>query len=89
MQVFAISALRAVVEMIGLCLIGQGVLYLLAGSRRQQNAIYRFFDLLTRPPLQLAALLLPRGAPEMLVGLLALMLLFMLWIGLAWLRKSL
>jgi hypothetical protein len=26
---------------------------------------------------------------EMLVGLLALVLLFMLWIGLAWLRKSL
>ena len=75
--------------MLGLCLIGQGVLYLLAGSRRRQNAIYRFFDLLTRPPLHLAALLLPRGAPEMLVGLLALMLLFMLWIGLAWLRKSL
>ncbi len=89
MQVFVISALRAVVEMLGLCLIGQGVLHLLAGSRRQQNAIYRFFDLLTRPPRQLAAFLLPRGAPEMLVGLLALMLLFMLWIGLAWLRKSL
>ena len=81
MQVFVISALRAVVEMIGLCLIGQGVLYLLAGSRRQQNAIYRFFDLLTRPPRQFAAFLLPRGAPEMLVGLLALMLLFMLLVS--------
>jgi hypothetical protein len=88
-QVFLISALRALVEMLGLCLIGQGVLYLLAGSRRQQNAIYRFLDLLTRPPRQVAALLLPRGASELLVGLLALMLLFILWIGLAWLRKSL
>ena len=89
MQVFLISAVRALVEMLGLCLIGQGVLYLLAGSRRQQNAIYRFFDLLTRPPRQVAACLLPRGVSEMLVGLLALVLLFMLWIGLAWLRKSL
>ena len=89
MQVFLISALRAVVEMLGLCLIGQGILYLLAGSRRQQNAIYRFLDLLTRPPRQVAAFLLPRGVSEMLVGLLALVLLFMLWIGLAWLRKSL
>ena len=89
MQVFVISALRAVVEMLGLCLIGQGMLYLLAGSGRRQNAIYRFFDLLTRPPRQAAALLLPRGTPGMLVGLLALVLLFMLWIGLAWLRKSL
>lgn len=89
MQVFLISALRAVVEMLGLCLIGQGMLYLLVGSRRWQNAIYRFFDLVTRPPRQVAALLLPRGSSDMLVGLLALMLLFMLWIGLAWLRKSL
>ncbi|MCW5582009.1 MAG: hypothetical protein KIS72_11770 [Luteimonas sp.] len=89
MQVFVISALRAVVEMLGLCLIGQGVLHLLAGSRRRQNAIYRLFELLTRPPRQVAALLLPRGASKMVVGALALMLLFMLWIGLAWLRKSL
>ena len=89
MQVFVISALRAVVEMLGLCLIGQGILYLLAGSRPQQNAIYRFFDLLTRPPRQVAAFLLPRGVSEKLVGVLALVLLFVLWIGLAWLRKSL
>ena len=89
MPVFVISALRAVVEMLGLCLIGQGILYLLAGSRRQKNAVYRFFDLLTRPPRQAAAFLLPRGASGFLVGLLALGLLFMLWIGLAWLRKSL
>jgi hypothetical protein len=88
-QVSVISALRAVVEMLGLCLIGQGMLYLLAGSGRRQNAIYSFFDLLTRPPRQIAALLLPRGASELLVGLLALVLLFMLWIGLAWLRKAL
>ena len=39
MPVFLISALRAIVEMLGLCLMGQGVLYLLTGSRRQQNAI--------------------------------------------------
>ena len=89
MQVFVISALRAVVEMLGLCLIGQGILYLLAGSRRRHNAIYRFFDLLTRPPRQVAAYLLPRGVSEKLVGVLALVLLFVLWIGLAWLRKSL
>lgn len=64
MLVFMIGALRAIVEMLGLCLIGQGLLYLLAGERRQQNAIYRFFELLTRPPRQLALFLLPKGLPE-------------------------
>ena len=85
---FPISALRAIVEMLGLCLIGQGVLYLLTGSRRQQNAIYRFFDLLTRPPRQFVALFLLRSVSGLLVGLLSFVLLFTLWIGLAWLRKS-
>ena len=89
MLVFVIGALRAIVEMLGLCLIGQGVLYLLAGRGRQQNAMYRFFDLLTRPPRRLTALLLPKRASGSMVGPLAFVLLFVLWIGLAWLRKFL
>lgn len=89
MLVFVIGALRAIIEMLGLCLIGQGFLHLLAGERRQQNAIYRFFDLVTRPPRQLTALLLPKGSSGSTVGLLAFILLFVLWVGLAWLRKFL
>ncbi|WP_374418910.1 hypothetical protein [Stutzerimonas kunmingensis] len=89
MLVFVIGALRAIVEMLGLCLIGQGVLYLLAGRGRQQNAMYRFFDLLTRPPRRLTALLLPKRVSGSMVGALAFVLLFVLWIGLAWLRKFL
>jgi len=86
---FLIGALRAIVEMLGLCLIGQGVLYLLAGQRRQQNAIYRFFDLLTCPPRRVAAMLLPKRASGTVVGVTTLLVLFILWIGLAWLRKFL
>ena len=86
---FLIGSLRAIVEMLGLCLIGQGVLYLLAGQRRQQNAIYRFFDLLTRPPRHVAAMLLPKRASGAVVGVTTLLVLFILWIGLAWLRKFL
>ena len=89
MLVFMIGALRAIVEMLGLCLIGQGFLHLLVGERRQQNAIYRFFDLLTRPPLRIAAMLLPKRCSQSAAGLLAFSLLFTLWIGLAWLRKFL
>lgn len=89
MLLFVIGALRAVVEMLGLCLIGQGVLHLLAGQRRQQNAIYRFFDLLTAPPRQLAAMLLPARTSGGVVGVVAFGLLFILWIGLAWARKFL
>lgn len=89
MLVFMIGALRAIVEMLGLCLIGQGVLCLLAGQNRQKNAIYRLFELLTRLPRQLAAWLLPRNASGKAAGMLAFLLLFLVWIGLAWLRKFL
>lgn len=84
-----IGALRAIVEMLGLCLIGQGVLHLLAGEGRQQNAIYRLFDLLTRLPRRMAAMLLPKESSANMAGLFAFLLLFALWIGLAWLRKFL
>lgn len=89
MLVFLIGALRAIVEMLGLCLIGQGFLHLLAGRRRQQNAIYRFFDLLTAPPRKLTTKLLPTEASGKAVGVLTFLLLFILWIGLAWVRKFL
>ena len=49
-----LSALRAVVELVGLCAIGQGVLYVLAGSHRADNVIYRLFALVTAPPRNLA-----------------------------------
>lgn len=89
MLVFVIGALRAIIEMLGLCLIGQAALYLLAGEGRRQNTIYLFFELVTRGPRQLVALLLPKGSAGSLVGLFTFILLFILWVGLAWLRKFL
>ena len=86
---FPIGALRAIIEMLGLCLIGQGVLYLLAGRHRQENVIYRLFDLLTAPPRRVAAMLLPKHASGRAAAILAFLLLFIIWIGLAWLRKFL
>lgn len=87
MSAFLISALRATVEMLGLCLIGQGILYLIAGRKPGNNRIYQLFDLITRPPRQLLTKLLP-GAPSTLaVGVLTFMLLLFLWIGLAFARK--
>jgi hypothetical protein len=87
MILFVISALRALVEMLALCLLAQGVLYLLAGQRRAGNPIYRFFALLTDPPRQLVAKLLPARVGGAMVGAITFVLLFVLWIGLALARK--
>lgn len=73
--------------MLGLCMLGQGILYLIAGGKRDNNRIYQLFDLITRPPRQLVARLLP-GAPRApAVGMLTFVILLLLWIGLALARK--
>ncbi len=84
---FAIGALRALVEMLGLCLIGQGMLHVLAGSGRRANPIYALFELLTRLPRGLVAACLPRGSSPALVGASTFIALFALWIALAWCKK--
>lgn len=84
---FLISALRAVVEMIGLCLLGQGVLYLLAGKGAASNPIFRLFDLVTKAPRRIVAQILPRNWGSRATGTICFAFLFLLWLGLAYLRK--
>lgn len=88
MVVFLISALRSIIEMLGLCLLGQGVLYLLAGQGRKENRIYQLFDLLTTAPRTLVALLLPVTTNPVLVALMTFVILLLLWLGVAFLRMS-
>ena len=86
MLLFLISATRAIVEMLGLCLIGQGVLYMLAGRNRQSNRIYQLFDLITRGPRNVVAGLMP-AASGRTVALASFAILFILWLALALARK--
>lgn len=86
---FLVASLRAIIELLGLCLLGQGVLYVLAGMRREQNIIYRFFMVLTTPPCRLVRALAPPVIPDRLIPALSFGTLLFLWIGLAWLRKFL
>lgn len=87
MFLFLIGALRAIIEMLGLCLVAQGALHLLAGQRRTSSAIYQLFALITRPPRRLVAMLLPATASSKTIAIATFFLLFCLWIGLAWTRK--
>ena len=86
-MLFLISALRAIAEMLLLCLLAQGFLYLLAGQKRATNPIYQLFSLLTRPPRRLLACLLPRQTSARSIGILWFAILLALWIGLALARK--
>lgn len=89
MLFFLLSALRAIIEMLGLCLLAQGMLYVLAGNNRQKNPIYQFFALISRGPRQWVARCLPAATGPAALSAACLLALFGLWIGLAWLRKLL
>jgi hypothetical protein len=86
---FLIAALRAIVEMLGLALLGLAAMSVLAGSRRHSNPIYRLFELLTRAPRRLVGAILPATTPPLVTGVLCFILLFLLWIGLAVWRLTL
>lgn len=85
---FAISAVRAIVEMLLFCLLGQGVLALLAGKKRDCNPVYQLFSLITRGPCAIVARLLPADARKSTITVLTGLSLLFLWITLAILRKS-
>jgi hypothetical protein len=88
-SLFLVSALRAIVEMLGLCLLGQGMLHVLAGQNRSDNRIYQLFALITAPPRRMVAILLPRTTNPRLIGIITFVIVLILWLGLAFVRKFL
>lgn len=85
-ELLAIGILRALVEVALLFLLGQGILALLAGSRRHDNAIYKLFVIVTQPVLKLVRMISPPQIIDRHLPFVAVFVLFWLWIGLAWLK---
>ncbi len=87
-ELFVLSLLRALVEVAGCFLLGQGLLALLAGRRRQDNMVYKLFVIVTNPVVKAVRWLAPRQIIDKHVPFIAFALLFWLWIALNWLKMS-
>ena len=87
-ELLLLSLLRAFIEVAGLFLLGQGALHVLAGSRREHNAIYRLMRLLTGPVLRGMRRLAPKMIIDRHLPVFTFFVLFWLWIALAYLRQS-
>lgn len=74
---------RGLVEIAGCFMLGQGLLYVLAGRRRNDNLVYQLFALLTRPVMKATRFITPRIVKDEHIPIAAFMLLLWLWIGLA------
>lgn len=87
--VFLLSILRALVEVAGLSLLGQGIVGLLAGRRREENFIYRIFQIITAPALRVTRAVLPAVIIDRHLPVVTFFVLLWLWLVLAWLKHAL
>ena len=70
--------LKGVNEVALMALIGQGALYVLAGSRREGNFVYSMLKTVTAPIMKLTRIIAPRFVVDQHIGFLALFFLLVL-----------
>jgi hypothetical protein len=80
-ELVLIRAVQTLAYLAGLFLIGQGVLYVLAGQRRDNNFFYGIFKVLTRPVMKLARWVSPAMIADRHVPLVACFIVFWVWAG--------
>lgn len=87
-ELFILGVLRALTEVALLFLLGQGILGLLAGSRRHTNTIYQLFIIVTKPVLTAIRKISPPQILDKHLPFVAFFVLFWAWIGLAFLKRA-
>jgi len=89
---FLLRALKAVVEVAGFAYLGQGLVAVFAGARRDENVIYQVFKIVTGPVTKLTRAVMPRFMPDRHIPFVAFGLLLWVWIflliGLANLKRG-
>lgn len=70
--------LKALNEVALIFLLGQGLLYVLAGAKREQNFVYQLFKAVTAPVMKFTRWIAPRFIVDQHIGLLALFILLVL-----------
>ena len=77
---FIIVVLKALTEVAGVAFLGQGILWVIAGAKRDQNLVYNLFKTLTSPVTRVTRAITPRFVLDAHIGLVAFFLLMVLWV---------
>jgi len=78
-ELLIVTILKALAELAGMFMLGQGLLYLLAGAKREQNLFYQLLRVLTGPVMKFARLITPKAVVDRHIPLVAFLLLFWVW----------
>jgi hypothetical protein len=81
-----IVILKALTEIAGVAFLGQGVLWVIAGAKRDQNLVYKLFKTLTSPVTRMTRAITPRIIIDAHIGLVAFFLLMVIWLVLTALK---
>ncbi len=71
---------KGLVEVALLVMVGQGILFVFAGSTRHQNLVYRMFATVTQPIMKATRFITPRFIVDQHIGFVAILLLAVLWV---------
>ena len=77
-----IVILKALTEVAGVAFLGQGLLWVLAGAKRDQNVVYNLFKTITSPVTKATRAITPRVIIDAHVALVSFFLLVVLWVAL-------
>lgn len=82
------SAIKLIVEIALMALVGQWVLGLLAGQKRDTNLFYQLLSVMTRPFVKATRLITPRLVIDAHLPLVTFLLLAMIWVVATYIRIS-
>lgn len=88
-QILLIKIVRALVEVGGFCLLGQGIVAVFAGANRERNGVYLLLRTITQPIIRAFRLVTPKIILDRHLPFVVFFVLFWAWILLAFLRVSL
>lgn len=75
------NVVKLIAEIALMAMVGQWLLGLLAGARKEQNLFYQILEIIGRPFVKVARLLTPRLVLDRHVPLVAFLLLLFIWLG--------
>ena len=88
-DILLLTIARALVEVAGVMLIGQGALWLFGPRARDGNFVYDLFKLGTRPIVKATRVITPRFVHDSHIGLVAFLFLTWIWLALAFAKRYL
>lgn len=80
-EILLIVIAKAVAELAGLFLLGRGMLYLLAGAKRDSNLFYQVMCVVTNPVIRFARLITPKVVLDAHIPYVAFLLVAWLWVA--------